>query len=378
MNEDLLAHGLRRLREGLGLAAPTSVLGLNAEFKRIGLRVLGVDNPSDVEMTKVGVDLIRAAVLLLPEPLQRIAAAEFGLSAIDEADNLTDRRENVAAALGQSSKTISRKGLRAVDLMCHYLRGGEAEKRLAQGHLALEESSVAAPESDTSSIVAGFWGGPRVGRIDVLCSEIPVEERPYFADPADRNYLRYAKFADLDTLIYLRSQLARYLPTATIRDFSPTEYFDTDTDLLVTIGGSAWNDRFRDLQDQLPVHFQEMPLGQDDPLVERDLRHYPEWRGGSLVSDVSLFTRLTLSSGARIHMVAGCLTAGVLGAARCFLDPAIAVENIEWINDRVGSSDFVVAFRTLRVGSLLDPPQLRISGVLLLYARDRSGAFLPV
>lgn len=47
-------------------------------------------------------------------------------------------------------------------------------------------------------------------------SGTPRDGRKY-ASPTDRNYLRYAKFADLDTLIYLRTRFAQLAPSVTVR-----------------------------------------------------------------------------------------------------------------------------------------------------------------
>ncbi|WP_327118887.1 hypothetical protein OHB12_11740 [Nocardia sp. NBC_01730] len=60
------------------------------------------------------------------------------------------------------------------------------------------------PESHTSGRrhrrnVARILALRPVARVDIVGSEIPASECPDYASPSDRNYLRYAKFADLDT-----------------------------------------------------------------------------------------------------------------------------------------------------------------------------------
>ena len=82
-----------------------------------------------------------------------------------------------------------------------------------------------------------FWRVPRRSRMDIVCSEIPEEELPPFAFPTDRNYLRYAKFADLDSFVYARTRLTQIGPDIHMRDFTPSEYRDTEADLLLVIGG---------------------------------------------------------------------------------------------------------------------------------------------
>src|SRR5439155_5995245 len=94
--------------------------------------------------------------------------------------------------------------------------------------------------------VCRFWGLSDTSRVDIVCSEIPEGERPEFASPHHRNYLRYAKFADLDSLFYVRTRLTQACPGVTIRDFSPSEHYDVDTDRLVVIGGPRWNAKYRE------------------------------------------------------------------------------------------------------------------------------------
>ncbi|WP_406029139.1 hypothetical protein OH802_14760 [Nocardioides sp. NBC_00850] len=375
MSTDVVVDRLARIRQGRGLAEPTAVLGLAETLKQTVARANGKSPTARPEdEVRIGVDLIRATLLLMPDDLRQVATAQFNLSSRDLGRTLSDREEDLARDLKCSAKTIRRRGAEAVALMAHFIRSGEAEARLLEGRLMPEENSIQAPH-DPPTDLRTFWGWPQALRIDILCSEIPESERPYFAHPSDRNYLRYAKFADLDTLIYLRSQLARYLPESNIRDFSPSEYYDSQADELIVIGGPPWNSKYRELQHALPLGFQANPLGQDDPLIDGDALHYPEWLpDGTLQSDISLFSRITLRSGQQIKMLGGCLTAGVLGAARCFLDQAIAGPNIRWVIDQVGTADFSLAFRTPRLGSFLDPPLLAEAGLRILYAKQPGAA----
>ncbi|WP_239003616.1 hypothetical protein [Nocardia panacis] len=208
--------------------------------------------------------------------------------------------------------------------------------------------------------------------MDIVCSEIPDDERPEYASPADRNYLRYAKFADLDTLMFVRTRLAQQAPTVVVRDFAPSEHYDTHADVLIVIGGPPWNTKFREFLPQLPFHFEPHPLGEDDPLVVPgldDLTLTPRWTPrGELIEDLAVFTRLTLR-GTIVFLLGGCLTLGVLGAARCLLDSECGPGNTDYLTGRVGDNDFVLVVEARRVGGITDIADMTAVGPLLLLSR---------
>jgi hypothetical protein len=63
--------------------------------------------------------------------------------------------------------------------------------------------------------VAGrFFGITAASRVDVICSALPAADRVR-ARPSDPLYARYAGFADLDALFYVRVHLAQGFPAAT-------------------------------------------------------------------------------------------------------------------------------------------------------------------
>lgn len=212
-----------------------------------------------------------------------------------------------------------------------------------------------------------------------MCSEIPEEDRPEFSSPRDRNYLRYAKFADLDSLIYVRTRLVQALPSVRIRDFSPSEYYEAAADTLVVIGGPPWNAKFREFQPQLPFFFESHPLGEDDPLVITQLgdpKLGPAWTPrAELLSDVAVFVRLTLRQGTTVFLLGGCLTLGVLGAAKCFLQDERGAINAHFITDLVEDRDFVLVTEAARVGGTTDVADLSRSAPLVLLARASDERF---
>lgn len=302
----------------------------------------------------------------------------------------------LAGAIGYSRQYVAvaerpGKGLASADLVVaidnHVGANGSLVKLRAEAaaertsrrrhhtELAIDSDHRGQTENDATSHegMLAFWRLAPGARIDIVCSEIPEEERPEFASPRDRNYLRYAKFADLDSLIYLRTRLAQLSPIATLRDFSPSEYYDTQTDVLTVVGGPSWNAKYREFLPQLPFYFEPHPLGEDDPLVVPNLdvpKIGPHWtQDGTLLEDIAVFTRLTLAAGTTVFLLGGCLTLGVLGATQLFLQRDRGVRSTRYISDHVGDRDFVVVTETRRVGGIADITDLETVNPLLLLAR---------
>lgn len=362
----LVRQELMRLRQGPGLAHPTIALGLSPPLRRM-LAPAG-------EPAREAVEVVAALTALidgLDRHHRRFAAVDFNLDVEHSYPTLTERQESLAQQLRCAAKTVRRHSDRALEIV-------------AVRMLTVAASTAATPQtvgeqSSWQQDIAAFWRIWPGAAVDIVCSEIPEDERPEFASPQDRNYLRYAKFADLDSLIYVRTRLLQALPTVNIRDFSPSEYYEASTDTLIVIGGPPWNAKFREFLPQLPFWFEPHPLGEDDPLVipllgERKLG--PVWTPRlELLSDVAVFVRLTLRQGTTVFLLGGCLTLGVLGAAKCFLQEERGAANARHIAELVGDRDFVLVTEAARVGGITDVADLIRSGPLLLLARGHADQF---
>lgn len=352
---------LRRLRRGQALGRPQAGLDLSAALRRhlVGTAHAGADSALAV------VDSLRRAIGGLSAADRRILEAEMNLDAVHSHPTLTDRQESVAAALGCTAKTVRRRADRALTALALIVASdtepGNADQQRDPG--------------DGAEAVRRFWCLNRASAVDVVCSEIPGDELPAYAVPGDRNYVRYAKFADLDTLMFVRSRLAQLAPRTVIRDFSPSEHHESDASAVIVIGGPPWNAKYREFLPQLPYHFEPHLLGEDDPLVVPMLRHpriEPRWTGnGDLVDDVGIFTRLTVTSGTTVFLLGGCLTAGVLGAARTFLHGDVAPGNVNWVNDYAGEDDVVVVVEARRLGGMTDAADLTVRAPLVALRRPR-------
>ncbi|MFI7189990.1 hypothetical protein ACIBQ0_09665 [Nocardia nova] len=365
---DHVKECLVRLRQGQALARPTTLLTALDEPVRAYL-CRGQDHaPGSAEQIAALTDTIRTAIDQLCDDERLCAQVDFNLQPEHRFPTLTDRQESLASHEKCASKTIRRRAARALDTLAYLLLTPPAAPQIP-GHRN-RDSSRAAGEPD--AVLRQFWRLLPEARIDLVCSEIPPDERPDYASPADRNYLRYAKFADLDTLFFVRTRLAQLAPTVLVRDFAPSEHYDTHADALVVIGGPPWNARYREFLPQLPFHFEPHPLGHDDPLVVPQLDNLtlaPRWTARhELIEDLAVFTRLTLQ-GTTVFLLGGCLTLGVLGAARCLLDRNNGPANIAYLSDRVGEDDFVLITEARRVGGITDVSGLTVVEPLLLMSR---------
>ncbi len=351
------------------------------------LKGMGSDGTTAITSRRLRERLLELLDAIGPGTAQNLALALFGATPDTRSKVLEGRRE-IAGHVARPEKPLSSDAIRRRP------SGREAKLLLylADEILSLEDSATPADREASGRRLLGlegaekiraFWNLRRRSSVDIVCSEIPADELPYFADPADRNYLRYAKFADLDSLIYVRTRLAQLFPSVTLRDFAPSEHYDTNGDALLVVGGPAWNATFREFQERLPFHFEEHPIGDDDPLVldaDGERRLGPSWGPGSTVrADVSIVVRLTLDDGHLVYLLGGCLTYGVLGAAKLLLDERTAPANIDFIERYAQGADFIVACRSHRLGTFLEAPYLQANAPLAVLVRSAASSdFRPV
>ncbi|WTW98249.1 hypothetical protein OG216_35100 [Streptomycetaceae bacterium NBC_01309] len=376
---------LRRLRQGHALARPTAVLTALTDPVRDHLANVHAGGLDPVEEVTHLVSTIRLAIQGLADAERVLIQVDLNLAPEHRYPTLTERQESLARSQKCAAKTIRRRSDRALDTLAYMLLADReaytaTSTAPANASAAVRERATAqAPWWDD---LRAFWRLSDGAGVDIICSEIPEPERPEYAAPSDRNYLRYAKFADLDTLIYLRSRFAQLALTATIRDFAPSEYYDTHADVLVVVGGPPWNAKYREFLQQLPFYFDPHPLGEDDPLVVPALDGLtlgPHWtERHELLEDLAVFTRLTLAGGTTVFLLGGCLTLGVLGAARCLLEAERGARSARRITELVGDADFVLVIEARRVGGITDVADLTTVPPLLLLARHNNDPFVTV
>lgn len=367
---------LMRLRKSRALAHPSAVLRLSGPLRHHLTADRAVPPGTAGEVTALMAGL-RGAIDGLGAHERVYAEVDFNLAAAHSFPTLTERQESLAHARKCTAKTVRRHGDRVLNTLALLVVTRQPEPVEAQAS-ELNHNADRTPvlPATWEEDVRRFWRLGAGRRVDIVCSEIPPEERPAFASPEDRNYLRYAKFADLDSLVYLRGRLTQAFPDVAIRDFSPSEYFDTDSDTLVVIGGPPWNAKYREFLPELPFFFEPHAIGEDDPLVIPQLDRLsmgPKWtQRAELLEDLAIFTRLSLAQGTTVFLLGGCLTLGVLGAAKCFLHAERGAGNVRYLDELVGADDFVCVTEARRVGGITDTTDLSEQEPLLVLARNAS------
>ncbi len=219
-----------------------------------------------------------------------------------------------------------------------------------------------------------FWRFSATKPVHLVCPEIPESERLPYASFRARDYLRLAKFADIDTLYHLKSFLAGRFPALTCQECTSEELpTSSNSDNLMIIGGPAWNKITGDLIERisLPWVFLDGGPGNDDPLQdtrEVDLLLRPvTGHDGSIYDDVGLFVCVPNPANPEctVHIVAGVRTYGVLGAAKCFTADDGGPENCAWVLNKTGPDPwFAAVMRVPVINGFVGVPRLDHPGTV--------------
>jgi transcriptional regulator with XRE-family HTH domain len=227
-----------------------------------------------------------------------------------------------------------------------------------------------------------FWRFDDGARITVICSDLRKSDELVLGPLAEEdnpNYAELYSYGDLDALFDLHGHLRATNPSSPVhlaRGATPNL-----PDHLVVLGGIAWNDVTRRLNDLLPLPVRQeedgkIPTG--EIFVTNQGEHFvPRWRGdnpgrpgepGVLLEDVGMLARVpnpynelrTLTYCNGIH------SRGVLGAVRCLTDPAVRDDNEEYLQARFSGSDsFVILMRVPVLGGQTVSPSLKSRDTVL-------------
>lgn len=370
------------IRRGQALARPTVVLELSLQFRGHLLADKPRHGDTAIQITAL-LAVLRKAIESLSLEDRAVLEADFNLAAEHSAPTLTERRQSLAATRHVSFRTITRTADKALDtftlaLVTMHQSDPLLTDAIEASKQAIQASSTTDDNNHWRDELARFWGLRPSAQIDIVCSEIPEIERPPFAHPQNCNYLRYAKFADLDSLIYIRTSLACLDGDIPVRDYAPSEYHDphdsqADRDhVLIIVGSPPWNATYRQFQRDLPCDFQLHAEGEDRSLLvpTLGLTLRPHWTPDQeLVEDLAVFTRLTFARGLTVFLLGGCLTFGVLVAAQCFLHRELGARNARYAHNHAGSDDFILVTEARRFGDITDVPDFATVGPLLLMSR---------
>jgi hypothetical protein len=242
LSVDAVKDDLKRLRAGPALARPTALLTALAAPVRAYLGNGRVSEPGSADEVTQLMDVICRAVEGLAADERLSVEVDFNLAAEHRYPTLTERQESLARLQKCAAKTVRRRADRALCTLAYLLLTNVQPRVISQRTRSAADSAPTGSgrlphdqTADRSDDLRTFWCLSDRSRVDIVCSEIPKSELPEYASPIDRNYLRYAKFADLDTLIYLRTRFAQLSPNVTVRDFAPSEYYEGYSDNLVEV-----------------------------------------------------------------------------------------------------------------------------------------------
>jgi hypothetical protein len=231
-----------------------------------------------------------------------------------------------------------------------------------------------------------FWRFDDDARITVICSDLrksdELELGP-LAEEDNPNYAELYSYGDLDALFDLYGHLRATNPDTAVRvrrEASP----DLPNHLVV-LGGIAWNDVTRRLNDMLPLPVRQVedakiPSGEifvTEGGSNHGERFMPRWREdnpgtpekpGVLLEDVGMLARLPNPYNAlrTLTYCNGIHSRGVLGAVRCLTDPAVRDDNEHYLEETFPGSDrFVILMRVPVLGGQTVSPSLKSPDTVL-------------
>lgn len=282
------------------------------------------------------------------------------------------------ARLFCTSRSFGPEGARLLneDELTEAERRREAElydELLALRDLA-QSTNMAMAASEPPSIEdhGSLWRFPDTSGISIVCSDAPEATQPSYANPDHLNYSRYARYADLDSLIEVYGQVRVDNRESIIR-ILPPESLEHDFALnhIVLIGGAAVGAAY---------FAQDIPLPKPEPTpdgathvftckVGDETREFKSLRDdGTLVRDVGLIARgpHPITEGRTVIVLSGITSRGVYGAALCFIDSHVKRANEQYLKDRFGSADSFCILMDVPVrNSVALPPNLARDDVRL-------------
>jgi hypothetical protein len=278
----------------------------------------------------------------------------------------------------------------------HLLPADQLDPAERQRQRSLEHELLQLREVDAhgSAVDRQFWRFD--APITVICSDLrksdELELGP-LSDEDNPNFADLYSYGDLDALLELYGHLRATNPDLLVTPRRQPTAADL-TNHLVVLGGIAWNDVTRRLNDMLDLPVRQVeddtiPTGEiftvegSSDKVKREgaagnvERFLPSWQNddpgtlehpGVLVNDVGMLARLPNPYNERrtLTYCNGIHSRGVLGAVRCVTDPAIRDDNEQYLDEAFAGSDrFVILMRVPVLGGTTVSPALMSPGTVL-------------
>ncbi len=230
------------------------------------------------------------------------------------------------------------------------------------------------------------WRFTDAAPITIICSDLrksdQIELGP-LSEELNPNYTELSSYGDLDALFELYGHICSTNPNSDIR--LRREATQDVTNHLVVLGGIAWNDVTRQLNDMLDLPVRQVVnekihsgevfeiVGDTDhgeQFLPRWVKDNPgtEEKPGVLLEDVGMLARLPNPYNAlrTLTYCNGIHSRGVLGAVRCLTDPAVRDDNERYLEETFpGSDSFVILVRVRVLGSQTISPSLKTPGTVL-------------
>lgn len=238
--------------------------------------------------------------------------------------------------------------LRSFEGDVHLLDEAELTRDEHSAFAELKEELVGLRDSAMARHGAPFgtprsmWHFPDGSRITLVCSRLPADRLPASADPEYLNYVRFSALADLDALIEIYGAIRAYNPTSQVVIMPTQDLRQRDVaSHLVLIGGLAWETVNPWFSRIFPIPIEAGDPAERGAIVIRDPdggeREFGyQMDGKILVEDVGFFVRGENPSAPKrtLTVCGGITTRGVLGAARCFIDPEVREHNEQYLFPR--------------------------------------------
>jgi hypothetical protein len=251
----------------------------------------------------------------------------------------------------------------------------KARKQLELELLALRDAPAESSQGQK------FWRFDSGAPVTVICSDLRKSDELVLGPLTEEdnpNYAELYSYGDLDALFTLNGHLCRTNPETDVRLSREVTAQALSTNLVV-VGGIAWNEATRRLNEMLPLPVRQVTdpkIPSGEIFVTDGARYEPLWlnddpgkpeKPGVLVEDVGMLARMpnpynklrTLTYCNGIH------SRGVLGAVRCLTDPAVRDDNEQYLHETFPDSDsFVILMRVPVLGGHTVSPSLRSAGVV--------------
>jgi hypothetical protein len=220
------------------------------------------------------------------------------------------------------------------------------------------------------------------GPITIICPEVPEDELGQLADPANPNYNRYQRFADLDALLEMWGHVRVENPQLIVRIRLAADVVADDlSGHVILLGGIGWNRVTRRIQTAisqlLPIKQVEVTeLNTGEIFIVKDEKEersfYPIWDAPDdgdreLIEDVAHLARLSnpFQSSRTLTICNGIHSRGVLGAVRCLTDAQVRDANERYLGERFPDGRFALLVRVPVVANETLSPDLQNPATLL-------------